>query len=240
MKRPGWCSRGLLLSSWLSSVRQSIWGCVVEWSKEIWKCWIIFHVTWVVACCGGTTGSCNLIMYVERPPKQFETCTPIEKSENWHHCFDFHSVAFVYAWGTFLLIACNSNRNNVGLLNDTWNQDCVKQRRWCHLNRLVVLKSACVSFMYLQAVHIIKHSSQLKVRRRGAVAQAKAAVFAAAPPKAAVQTPFPPWIEFIPCIPTVLEHFVAVWSPHHSGEDWESFQWALPHSSPSSFPCVHF
>lgn len=38
----------------------------------------------------------------------------------------------------------------------------------------------------------------------------------------------------IPCVPTAVEHFGAVWSPRHGGEDRESFQWASPHSAPSS------
>ena len=93
----------------------------------------------------------------------------MERPHNWQsyrHYISLENLAFVYAWGTLLLIACNSNGTNVWMLNDTWSQNCVNQRRWCNLNRAVLLKNARVCLMYCGVVHIIKHLSWLQVRKR--------------------------------------------------------------------------
>lgn len=161
----------------------------------------------------------------------------MEKPHNWmiyHHCISFEDRAFVYAWGTLLLIACNSNGNNVLLLNDTWNQDCVNQRRRCNLNRVVLLKNACVLLMNCGLFTPLSISLDCRWEGETQSSLSRGCSVNCCTIKSTI------YPQFIPLIPTVLEHFGAVWSLHDSGEDWESLQRASPHSTPSSFPCVHF
>lgn len=82
----------------------------------------------------------------------------------------------------------------------------------------------------LRVVHIIKHLSWLQVRRRETQSLSRDCSFNCCAIRGTI------YPQFISCIPTVLEHFGTVWSLHESGEAWESFQWASPHSTPSSFP----
>lgn len=154
-------------------------------------------------------------------------CSLTEKPLDWrsYRCLPLLSEAcFVYAWRTFLLIACNSNGNNVWLLNDTWNQDCVTQRKWCNLNGVVLLKNARVSLMFCRLSTSLGIS--FNWRWDGETVQLQLRPAASKAPYTWILCPVS-WL-----IWNIL-WLCGLCMTAVSG--WESFQGASPSSTPSSF-----
>lgn len=139
---------------------------------------------------------------------------PLWKSHSTDKCTTnaslFWEPCFVYAWGTFLLITYNSNGKHVCLLNDTWNSDCVNQRKWHNLNSGPLEKCMCLLVSSVFCRLSTSLSISLNCRRGG-----ESRVWDSSVNCCTIKGTIYP--DFIPCIPTDLEHYVAVWSLHDSG-----------------------